>query len=105
MLGALLGVGVWVLHALREAFTARCAARIVGDLRSQAAFKVLVLDPSALAEVGGERSTEGVLDSLPRLSAYSAYYASWLSQAAHAAGGIKVEEPKLDKEVMTHQSN
>ena len=75
------------LNALREGVNARRSARIVGDLRRRATFKLLSLGPSALAESGEARSTVTLLESLPKLSAY---YARWLPQSVHSAAGICV---------------
>ncbi|TSA83115.1 ATP-binding cassette domain-containing protein [Deinococcus detaillensis] len=75
------------LNALREAGNARRSAQIVGGLRQRASFKLLALGPSALSDLGEARSSVGLLESLPKLSAY---YARWLPQASHSAAGLLV---------------
>ncbi|ULH17289.1 ATP-binding cassette domain-containing protein (plasmid) [Deinococcus sp. KNUC1210] len=117
--GALLGVGAWLLlargitglafgpqasswvlpcalllllvrallNAARETWNARSSARIVGGLRERAAARLIALGPGVLADLGESRSAVGLLESLPKLSAY---YARWLPQAAHSAAGLLV---------------
>ena len=75
------------LNTWRETNNAQRSARIVGELRQKATFKLLSLGPSALSESGEARSTVTLLESLPKLSAY---YARWLPQSAHTAAGIGI---------------
>ncbi|GGR07754.1 ATP-binding cassette domain-containing protein [Deinococcus ruber] len=76
-----------LVNAARESWNAHRSARIVGELRERAAASLLVLGPGFLADLGESRSAVGVLESLPKLSAY---YARWLPQAAHSAAGLLV---------------